>query len=104
MNSDGEDHVNRMVDTQREQAELSPMDPPEAYDPPQLEAVPYEDLHPLLQGLCDEHKEYTEKMEVFEEALAGIQENGVDRGLEEKLRDVFDVFHNQIVRPGQRED
>lgn len=103
-NSDGEDHLKRMVEKQSEQEELSPMDPPEAYDPPQLETVPYEDMHPLLQGLCDEHKEYTEKMDIFEEALVGIQQDGVDRGFEEKLRDFFDFFDNQIVKHGQRED
>ncbi len=104
VSSDGEDRLKRMVEKQSGQEELSPMDPPEAYDPPQLETVPYEDLHPLLQGLCDEHKEYTKKMEVFEEALKGIQENGVDRGFEEKLREFFDFFDNQIVKHGQRED
>lgn len=104
MNRDEEDHLKRMVEKQSDQEELSPMDPPEAYDPPQLDTVPYEDMHPLLQNLCDEHKDYSEKMDVFEEALLGIQQNGVDRGFEEKLRDFFDYFDNKIVKHGQRED
>ena len=55
-NGDGEDPLKRVVEKQTDQEELSPMDPPEAYEPPNLEAVPYEEMHPFLQKLRDEHK------------------------------------------------
>ena len=103
-NSDEEDPLKRMVEKQTEQEELSPMDPPEAYDPPNLETIPYEKMHPFLQKLRDEHDDYTEKLDTFEEALVQIQQNGVDRGFEEKLRDFFDFFDNEIAKHSQRED
>jgi len=96
--------LKRMVEKQSDQEELSPMDPPEAYEPPNLEAVPYEEMHPFLQELQDEHKAYVEKLDTFEEALLQIQQNGVDRGFEEKLREFFHFFDNEIVKHSQRED
>ncbi|GAF71195.1 unnamed protein product [marine sediment metagenome] len=96
--------MKRMVEKQSDQEELSPMDPPEAYEPPNLEAVPYEEMHPFLQELQDEHKAYVEKLDTFEEALLQIQQNGVDRGFEEKLREFFHFFDNEIVKHSQRED
>lgn len=103
-NSSGDDPLKRMVEKQTDQEEFSPMDPPDAYDPPQLEAIPYEDMHPFLQKLRDEHKTYIAKLEAFEEALLRIQENGMDKGTEEKLSEFYHFFDNEILRHSQRED
>ena len=80
------------------------MDPPDAYDPPNLESVPYEELHPFLQNFCDDHKAFVEKLDVFEEALLRVQEHGVEKGFDGKLRDFFEFFDNEIVKHSQRED
>lgn len=103
-NPDGDDPLKRMVEKQTEQEEFSPMDPPEAYDPPQLEAIPYEEMHPFLQELRDEHKDYAEKLEAFEEVLLHIQENGVDKGIEGKLSEFYRFFDSEIIKHSQRED
>ena len=45
------DPLKRMVEKQSEQEEFSPMDPPDAYSPPGIEAVPYEKMPLFLQKL-----------------------------------------------------
>ncbi len=100
----GDDPIKRMVEKQTDQEELSPMDPPDAYAPPQLETIPYEEMHPFLQELRDEHETYIEKLDAFEEALLQIQENGMDKGIEGKLREFYHFFDNEIVKHSQKED
>ncbi len=48
-----DDPLRRMVEKDSGQEAFSPMDPPDAYSPPGLEALDYEDMHPYLQGLMD---------------------------------------------------
>ncbi len=93
-----------MVEKQTEQEEYSPMDPPDAYDPPRIEAISYEEMHPFLQELRDEHAAYIEKLDAFEEALLHIQENGVDKGSEGKLSEFYRFFDNEIIAHSQKED
>lgn len=103
--SDGDDDpIKRMVEKQTDQEELSPMDPPEAYAPPQLEAIPYEEMHPFLQNLRDEHQDYIKELDAFEEALLQIQEHGMDKGVDGKLRKFFHFFDHEIVKHSQNED
>ncbi len=80
------------------------MDPPDAYSPPSLEAVPYEDMHPYLQQLMDEHRACIEQLDTFEQALLQIQQVGLSRAVDEKLREFFDFFDNHIVKHNQREE
>ncbi len=75
----------------------SPFAPPEAYDPPKVdEEIPYEDMHPLLQELIDEHKAYSEKLTEFEETLAMIEGGKVDKEIDDRLRDFFSHFDEEI--------
>ena len=80
------------------------MEPPDAYAPPNLDAVPYEDLHPFLQGLMDEHKAISEQLDAFENALLSIQSEGMSREAHGRLRDFFAFFDQHIVKHHQRED
>ena len=50
------DPLKRRVEKQTEQEEFSPMDPPDAYSPPNIDTVDYKDMHPFLQQLVNEHK------------------------------------------------
>lgn len=98
------DPLRRMVEWQSEQAELSPMDPPDAYSPPSMDAVAYEDMHPFLQQLVDEHKAAIKELDAFEQALLRIQNTGLDRAADGQLRDFFHFFDNNIVKHNQREE
>jgi len=98
------DPLERRIEKQHEQAELSPMDPPDAYSPPSMDAVNYEDMHPFLQQLVDEHKAAIKELDAFEQALLHIQNTGLDRAADGQLRDFFHFFDNNIVKHNQREE
>jgi len=103
-NNDGDDLLKRIVEKQTDQEELSPMDPPDAYAPPALEVIPYEEMHPFLQELRDEHEVFVEKLDAFEKALLRIQESGLEKGVEGKLREFYWFFDNEIIKHSQNED
>lgn len=84
--------------------ELSPMDPPDAYAPPSADAIPYEDLHPYLQGYFDEHRRYEEKLTAFEDALLKMQEGEFNQAVDTTIKEFFRFFDEEIVPHGQRED
>lgn len=98
------DPLRRNAEKQQEQKEFSPMDPPDAYAPPNMETVPYEELHPFLQILCDEHKTCIKELDAFEETLIHIQEKGIDKSVDGKLSRFFDFFDNNIVAHNKKED
>jgi len=75
----------------------SPFAPPEAYNPPKVdEEIPYEDMHPFLQELMDEHKAYSNKLTEFEETLTMIEGGKVDKEIDDRLRDFFSHFDEEI--------
>ncbi len=98
------DPLKRMIEKQNQQEEFSPMDPPEAYAPPNMEVIPYEDMHPFLQQLIDEHKEYIKELGTFEETLLHIQEKGIDQTVDGKLKEFFWFFDHKIVKHNQKEE
>jgi len=78
------------------QANLSPYSPPEAYNPPKVDDIPYEELHPFLQSLIDEHKKYDKKIIDFEETLTLIENGKVDKEIDKRLRDFFEYFDEEV--------
>ena len=75
---------------------LSPYSPPEAYNPPKVDEVPYEQMHPFLQSLMDEHKLFDEKVNLFEETIKLIEGGKVDKEIDTRLRDFFYYFDEEI--------
>lgn len=73
MNTD--DPIKRFVEKDTDIEEMSPMDPPEAFAPSTVEPVAYEDMHPLLQKLMDEHKVFVKVLDNFESALTQWKQN-----------------------------
>lgn len=63
------DPIKRFVEKDKDAQEFSPMDPPEAFAKSTVEPVAYEDMHPSLQNLMDEHKKFIGVLNKFEEAL-----------------------------------
>ncbi len=71
-----EDPIKRMVEKESGLNELSPMDPPDAFKPPTVDAIPYGELSPVLQKLMDEHKLFTSELDEFEKMLIAFKKNG----------------------------
>lgn len=116
------DPIKRFAEKDTGSEELSPMDPPDAYDPQNIESVPYENMHPFLQKLMDEHKAFSEVLNKFEEALFNWKNNnwifndGINKGLkqfftffDEKVpihnskeeKKIFPLLHNKLIETGE---
>ncbi len=98
------DPLKRLVEKQSEQEEYSPMDPPDAYSPPNLEAIPYDEMHPFLQKLRDEHQACIKELEEFEGVLNDIREHGINKKIDGKLRNFFQFFDDHIIKHNQKEE
>lgn len=98
------DPVRRTVEKQNIEEEYSPMNPPDAFAPPNLEKVDYQDMHPFIQGLMDEHKIATERLKEFEETLLDMQKTGIDRKTFTQLGDFFEFFDLTITKHNQKEE
>ncbi len=97
------DPLKRLVEKESLTDELSPMDPPEAYKPPVLDAVPYEELHPFLQHLTDEHEAMRKKLEEFEAQLIAFKEQGL-RGGSEAFSSFFEYMDDAFVKHSEKEE
>lgn len=92
------DYLTRVVEKETNgKPEYSPMDPPDAYKPPSITPVPYDELAPFLRHLCDEHKIILTELEKFESALAEIRKEGINKGLNKMLADFFQFLDDSIV-------
>lgn len=100
------DPVKRIVEKDISSEELSPFDPPDAYNPQNIEPVAYEKMHPFLQKLVDEHKAFTKVLNTFEEALLNWRENHwiftdeIDAG----LKQFFAFFDEKVPLHNQKEE
>jgi len=75
------------------------MDPPSAYEPPAgAEKIPYEELHPFLQSLTDEHNETEKELEFFAQTLSMMKNGKIDKETDKRLRDFF-FFLDEVVFP-----
>lgn len=93
------DPLKRSAKKQTEAPEFSPMSPPDAYAPPNMEAVPYEALPMVLRRLTDEHEAFCEPLKSFEDTLTQLQEDGLtpNKDVDEGLRNFFTFFDDHIV-------
>lgn len=82
----------------------SPMDPPEAYKPPAMEEVPYDELAPIIQLFMDEHKTTMVKIEEFETALLSIKKEGINRERNKKMGEFFEFLDDKIVLHNLKEE
>ncbi len=82
----------------------SPFSPPDAYSASEKdEEIPYEDMHPLLQKLVDEHKVYSDKLAEFEETIQIIESGTVNKEIDQRLRDFFAYLDEEII-PHNRDE
>lgn len=103
-NLNKQDPLKRMVERQNETEEFSPMDPPDAFLPPALDEVKYEDMHPLIQSLMDEHKACHEVISAFENTLNSLHTDGFSKNTLEGINDFFSFFDESIIEHNRKED
>lgn len=103
-NLNKQDPLKRMVERQNETEELSPMDPPDAFQPPSLDEVKYEDMHPLIQSLMDEHKMCNEVISAFENTLNELHTDGFSKNTLEGINDFFSFFDESVIEHNRKED
>lgn len=101
-----QDPIKRMVEKESGVEEYSPMDPPNAYAPPTVDAVPYEDMHLCLQKFIDEHTQAKKELEVFEKSLIAFKQNGWqrDKDIERNFSSFFTYMDNQMVKHQLKEE
>ena len=99
------DYIKRNVDKETNgQLEYSPMDPPDAYKPPSIKSVPYEELSSFLRHLSDEHKIILSELEKFEATLLEIRKEGINKERNKKLGDFFQFLDDTIVLHNLKEE
>jgi len=103
-NLNKQDPLKRMVERQEETEEFSPMDPPDAFQPPTLDEVKYEDMHPLIQSLMDEHKACNSVISEFENVLNSLHSNGFSKATLDGINDFFQFFDDSIIVHNRKED
>ena len=99
-----EDPLKRNVDKGIEGNELSPMDPPDAYSPPNDKTIPYEEMHGFIQNLMDEHKVMIQELDKLEGAFTEMKEEGISKPLFNKIADFFRFFDDEILEHTRREE
>lgn len=86
--------------------ELSPMDPPDAYSPPLLNEISYDEMSDVLKIFMNEHKTCINRLDTFEDALNNIKAEGFSG--QEKVRtllaDFFQFFDNNITKHNIKEE
>ncbi len=101
-----QDPIKRLVEKETGLEEYSPMDPPDAYTPPIADAIPYEDMHPCLQQLMDDHVIAKKQLEAFEKSLIAFKNCGWQRSsdTEKNFSDFFAYMDNQMVKHHLKEE
>ena len=101
-----EDPILRNATKDLDQEELSPMDPPEAYEVNAPDAVENADYHSLIQQYMKEHVAATAVIDAFEKAMTAFKEGGyqLTNEINDPLRKFFEFFENNLLDHNQREE
>lgn len=83
---------------------LSPMDPPDAYAPPNITPVAVTDMHPLLQGLVAENQPFLGEVDAFEETILSIRKDGYTRAADGRLRHFLNHLDEKFIAHNRREE
>lgn len=86
--------------------EFSPMNPPDAYSPQNIEQIPYEKMHPFLHDLINEHKLFTKELNTFEAALITWRNNQwiFNDEINAGLKHFFNFFDEKVPLHNQKEE
>lgn len=100
-----DDPIKRYVEKDSAE-EMSPFDPPDAFDPQNIEPIAYEELHPFLKKLADEHTVFSTVLNAFEEALIKWRENNwrFDEEIDKKFKNFFEFIDEKVPVHNQKEE
>lgn len=86
--------------------ESSPMDPPDAYKVQNIEPIPYENMHPFLQSLVNEHLELLKILNYFESALLEWRsaEWIFNPSIDQRLNRFFSFYDEHILNHNRKEE
>ncbi|MDP6908724.1 MAG: hemerythrin domain-containing protein, partial [Flavobacteriales bacterium] len=101
-----EDPILRNVAKEMDQDELSPMDPPDAYNEDRTETVDPELKHPLITQYKEEHVASSEIIDDFEKAINAFKENDyqLTNEINSSFRGFFDFFDSTLLDHNRREE
>jgi len=101
-----EDPIIRNVEKNNGPAELSPMDPPGAYEASVPEADGVTEYHPLLKRYMDEHVKAKEVLDRFEKAMSTYRESGfvLNDAINDGLKEFFKFYEDELFHHNQREE
>lgn len=83
---------------------LSPMDPPEAFAPPNMELVSLAEMHPFLRSCVEEHAPFLVEVNAFEDTIISIQKEGYTKEADNKLKHFFNFFDEEFIPHNRREE
>lgn len=94
-----------VVSREDQGTDLSPMSPPSAFTPPSNVKVEYQNLHPFLRQLVDEHNELKNVMEDFKKILDKMASSKEVMEKDNKLvNQFFDIFMTDFVIHNRKEE
>ena len=101
-----EDPILRNADKEENLEEFSAMDPPEAYDKARAIGANYDNMHPFIQNLMDEHKEVIEQLDKFDKTLIKFKEDHFvfTQDMSAEFNIFFKYFDNHIVPHNSKEE
>ena len=101
-----EDPILRNATKELDQEELSPMDPPEAYDINNPGEGKRSDYHQLIDQYMTEHEAAGKVIDEFEKAMKAFKESGyqLSNQINEPLRTFFEFFENNLLDHNRREE
>lgn len=86
------------------QGGLSPMDPPDAYAPPGLDAVPLAELHPFLRALCEDHAALCLELKALEDLLTAVPSTGFTKETQKKILQFCEVLEADFIPHSRKEE
>jgi hemerythrin-like domain-containing protein len=100
------DPLQREVEKEINASEHSPMDPPDAYGGTVIDAVAYDELHPLVQRYMTEHRKAEEMIDRFEQAMARFKDTRyrLDESINNDFREFFTYFDDKVLDHNRREE
>ncbi|MBT5032502.1 MAG: hemerythrin domain-containing protein [Proteobacteria bacterium] len=85
--------------------EMSAMDPPDPYNPPALEQVPYEKMHPLVRELMDEHTDLITELDLFEKTVDAISKTeNIDVQTTTDFNRFTNFFDEELIPHNKKEE
>ncbi|MCC6838886.1 MAG: hemerythrin domain-containing protein [Flavobacteriales bacterium] len=101
-----EDPIMRNAEKETGVAELSPMEPPGAYEANVPEAKEVKVTHPMLVQYMREHERAREVLDRFEKAMLAYHEAGfkLNDEINDALREFFTFYEEDLFAHNQREE